>query len=326
MESPSLSSDSVELKLLFGYMPMSEANGVFMGELAMNLDIAQWRSRWLDKTTTASALSCQDSIVDDLNLQETEMDFDPSLRDRILAVRAKLDRLPYWKATPYTIKLVEIDKLIALQGSVNLNRVERIRRRIPSNASLGDLIDLCFDFNRPPTPVYCNLVAPNAYAFSTVDEDVRFPQPEIRLLPRHQTSENLPSWESLPSLVVQAVPGDPFVYVVKTHAPAGLFPSIPITGTRHFFVLQNGFHRAYALREAGFTHIPCIVVEPVTGTETGFLQTNWSPERQQQIMLPRPPLMKDFFNPGLIETVRTRTKETVWKVSWNIEKLHFQAP
>jgi hypothetical protein len=52
--------------------------------------------------------------------------------------------------------------------------------------------------------------------------------------------------------------------------------------------------------------MPCVIVEPASFNETQLLIGNWPPEKWQQAMMPRPPLMKDFFNHDVCETVKVQ--------------------
>jgi hypothetical protein len=67
-------------------------------------------------------------------------------------------------------------------------------------------------------------------------------------------------------------------------------------------VLSNGSHRAYALREAGHTHAPCLVQDASRREE---LQVLLGPENpvtlkpDSFLSAPRPPLFKDYFDERL---------------------------
>jgi len=88
----------------------------------------------------------------------------------------------------------------------------------------------------------------------------------------------------------------------------------------YYLRLQNGLHRAYALRALGIEYMPCLIVEPTSRTETDLLTGQWTPERKQQEISQRPPLMKDFFNPALTEKFQVRKTKMCIRVEWKIEK------
>jgi ParB-like chromosome segregation protein Spo0J len=69
-------------------------------------------------------------------------------------------------------------------------------------------------------------------------------------------------------------------------------------GTR--FVLHNGSHRAYALRELGVTHVPCLVQGVSREDElelAGVPDVKTFPD--SYLKCPRPALLKDYFDSRL---------------------------
>jgi hypothetical protein len=70
---------------------------------------------------------------------------------------------------------------------------------------------------------------------------------------------------------------------------------------------MNGSHRAYALRDAGLTKAPCLVVE-VTRREE--LEVTASEELKNKpddyLKAPRPPMLRDYFDPALRKIVPVR--------------------
>jgi hypothetical protein len=72
-------------------------------------------------------------------------------------------------------------------------------------------------------------------------------------------------------------------------------------------VLHNGSHRAYALREMGYTHLPAIVQHPSTREEldlVGPAELRRYPDLY--LKSPRPPMLKDYFNPSLRKVMPVR--------------------
>jgi len=85
-------------------------------------------------------------------------------------------------------------------------------------------------------------------------------------------------------------------------------------------ILNNGSHRAYALRAAGLTHAPA-VVQTVTRED----QLNVIPLVQQNRELylahPRPPMLKDYFNAELCEVIQAPRKLRQVRVQFGVEQL-----
>jgi hypothetical protein len=88
-------------------------------------------------------------------------------------------------------------------------------------------------------------------------------------------------------------------------------------------VLNNGYHRAYALRDLGIKQAPCVIQKVTRGEElevvgTGALRR--TPELYLQA--PRPPLLRDFFEPAFRLLVRLAPKARQVRVTYTIEELN----
>ena len=81
-------------------------------------------------------------------------------------------------------------------------------------------------------------------------------------------------------------------------------------------VLGNGFHRAFALRSLGVTHIP-LVIQSVANPQFEFPPTIADFPREYLLGVLRPSLVKDFFNPALTRELRTKAQNKVVQVQWN---------
>ncbi len=78
-------------------------------------------------------------------------------------------------------------------------------------------------------------------------------------------------------------------------------------------VLNNGYHRAFALRSAGFTHVPCVVQSIAHPEELAFAGGSSLIDNFDDIFKSaRPPLFKDFFDPELTTRIRMpRTRKQI---------------
>ena len=91
-------------------------------------------------------------------------------------------------------------------------------------------------------------------------------------------------------------------------------------------VLGNGSHRAYALRDSGITHAPCIVQtisrrEEIEVLGLGDLQQN----ADMHLKNPRPPLLKDYFDPALSKIVPVARKQRALQVSFGVQQIEIPA-
>ena len=80
-------------------------------------------------------------------------------------------------------------------------------------------------------------------------------------------------------------------------------------------LLQNGYHRAYALRSAGFTHAWC-VVELVTRKDelrlTATSEVMDDPEFY--FAAKRPPILRDFFDPQIAKRLKVKRMDCLVEV------------
>ncbi len=80
-------------------------------------------------------------------------------------------------------------------------------------------------------------------------------------------------------------------------------------------ILHNGSHRAYALRDLGITHAPCIIQHVYSREELNVVAASAVAERPDVfVKQPRPPLLKDYFDPKLrkiIPVIRRLRQVTV---------------
>ncbi len=87
-------------------------------------------------------------------------------------------------------------------------------------------------------------------------------------------------------------------------------------------VLNNGSHRAYALRDLGVTHVPCVIQkvsrrEELKVVGAGALLRH--PDRFLQA--PRPPVLKDYFDPQLRMIVPLAPTVRHVRVRFSVEQI-----
>ena len=91
-------------------------------------------------------------------------------------------------------------------------------------------------------------------------------------------------------------------------------------------VLNNGSHRAYALRKVGITHVPCII-NHVAGREelrvVGADDLSSNPDLY--LKHPRPSLFKDYFDPLLHRIFEIRRKLRQIRVRIEVEEIDVPA-
>jgi hypothetical protein len=86
-------------------------------------------------------------------------------------------------------------------------------------------------------------------------------------------------------------------------------------------LLHNGYHRAYALRAAGFTHAPAVVQTVTRLDELALVAAQKVlDEPAFYFAAKRPPLLKDFFDPRLSKVLPVRHRERLIEVSFEYDE------
>jgi hypothetical protein len=185
---------------------------------------------------------------------------------------------------PFDVALVDLDRLIVFQKHIDLEYVRHLKPNGSSDA--GELFQFCIPLgNDPRTPVSFHRLALNVFSFVSPSTDLRL----LDILPLS------------PDQISGYVPRGPVVGAVGV--PVGFGSNcLSVIEAEGRVILNNGSHRAYALRDAAMGTVPCIVqrvsrreeLEAIVGGDVAA-----NPDRY--LKESRPPLLKDYFDPQLIK-------------------------
>jgi hypothetical protein len=209
-----------------------------------------------------------------------------------------------YRFVPTRIALVELDRLVVFQKFINLGFVEALKASLTTPPTDEDVARLAFGIERVAPQVQFMQNAPNVYSAVSRSNDFRFL--EARVVAPAQVP-------TIPSS------GRPFAYIVlELGFGSNYLNAVQAEGR---LILNNGSHRAYALRDLGLTHAPCIVQEVSHREEldlvaTGDVQQN--PDRYLKV--PRPPLLKDYFDAALRKVVPVPRKNRLVRVQFGYEQ------
>lgn len=203
---------------------------------------------------------------------------------------------------PYSFELVELDKLVISQIQVETGYAGQIADSLGQEPSQEALFGFCLPIEREFPPYRIKRLGSTRYQFTSFSSDFRDHRPILLV------------GEDLAALRLEN-PATAFLGV-----PIG-FGSNLLSGIRSGsrVLLQNGYHRAYALRSAGFTHAWC-VVETVTRKDELRLTAGEDVIADPEFYFAarRPPMLKDFFDPRLARHFRARRSEFVIDVEISI--------
>jgi len=225
------------------------------------------------------------------------------LDSRLDTVRNELMRDPLivhgFNTVPTNIVMVELDRLVVYQKHIDLAHVARVKNQVGPAPGDEEIFRLCLPADHPQPPMKWSRVHNNSYVFMSPSNDLRF----LRVMPlqaRHIT--HYPPPGTLAGVVGVAVGfGSNFLNAI--HAENRL-------------ILNNGSHRAYALRDLGFTHAPCIVQFVSCRDELDVVSSSDLRDNPDLYLKhPRPPMLKDYFDARLrkMTPVRRRLRQVTVK-------------
>jgi hypothetical protein len=229
-----------------------------------------------------------------------------TLRDSVLA--DPMYRRSF-QIVPAEISIVELDRLVVFQKHINLEYVARLKRDLGSEPSPDRIFKFCLPFDHPQPPVTSGQITQNAFMFVSPSTDLRLL--EVAPLSAAQLT-NYTSQGPVSGVVAMVVGfGSNFLNVI--HAENRL-------------VLNNGSHRAYALRDLGITHVPGIVQHVTRRDELEVIAPgDLSTKPDLYLREPRPPLLKDYFDPALRSILPVPRRNRQVKVMFGAETLDVPA-
>lgn len=224
-----------------------------------------------------------------------------SLRPLEQAVRANDWFRRSFSELPVTFGIVELDKLVVTQTHVEPGHHDAVAATLGKD--LKKRFHFCIPTDRGLPPVRVQRLDDHRWLFSSSSTDFRERTP---MLLRGEQLRAIGEEEG----PVAAMLGLPVGFGCN-------FMSAVRSGRR--IVLQNGYHRAYALRRVGITHAPCIIEEVTRKDELrvgGDEEVNADPEFY--FAAPRPPLLKDFFDARFAKRLSVKHLDTVVEVEIKI--------
>lgn len=194
---------------------------------------------------------------------------------------------------PTGFALVEVDKLVAAQRTVNLEYVDRLVASLPRKPSMADLLQICVSPIRKMDPIqHLEMIGQNVHVFSSPNSDIRFLGAFLKPL----------NAEDLGYAVGGGIPAAAVIaFVGYGAAPVNVLQVGPRV------LLNNGFHRVYALRSMGIKEIP-VVVQQVRNAALECPPAVAGLPKEYLLNVPRPVLMKDFFEADFAITLQVKER------------------
>lgn len=264
-----------------------------------------------DRAAMADIWRGAQQVYEQLNRSEAGAADQPDIRSLPKTMARHIERLvemPGVQSTfdtvPVAFGLVELDKLVISQYSMTQAVVDRIRADNPMPVGPKRLAELCLPLNPPPARF--RLAGRNNREFTFVADahDMRFLDAQVL----HPTEvQQAPVMGHAQAVVALSV-----------GFSANLLNAVRYNGR---VALNNGHHRALALRGMGFTHAPCLIQPCASMEDLGQAATSDICQHADLYFdAPRPPLLRDFDNPMLTHTVRAPRMQRVVTLRVDVQR------
>jgi hypothetical protein len=218
-------------------------------------------------------------------------------------IRASFNRVPT------QVALVELDRLVVYQKHIDVTHGRRIQERLGGIPDRDELFRTCLPFDHPRPPVnWCRQDA-NTFTFVSPSRDMRF------LEAMELDQDNICDY---------AISGD-MVGIVGLGVGFGSnFLNAIYAENR--LILNNGSHRAYALRALGVTHVPCIVQHVPSREALRVVACRDIYDDMDRLLRDaRPPMLKDYLNPEITKVFRARRQNRQVTIRFEVTETYIPA-
>jgi hypothetical protein len=288
---------------LYAALPQSQLAAIIRGqcipEELENLD--QIVESWRKSASILREIEVKESGAAD---ESTASPIDAKYSGKLDKIRSNVLFKTSFSTYPSEFRLVDIDKLIAVQRNVDLNYVEQLTQRVSKNIDMEQLIDFCLSPSQDvPSPQSLQL-QPNLMTYSSPSKDFRF----LGGYPKKMTADDL-QYAIGGGLPVAAL-------ILFVGYGAG---SVNVLQARNRLILNNGFHRVYTLRKLGVEQIP-VVVQQIGNPDLEMPLELYGLSREYLLTHSRPILCRDFLTDALTVTLRLKNTIRSVRVQWAFEQ------
>jgi hypothetical protein len=232
-------------------------------------------------------------------------DLDPALQPLAEAVRADSRFRRSFQKLPTRFAMVELDKLMIGHPYVSLHHTERLKARLGPSPTPEALFHFCLPLDRMEAPVKVREMGSRRLMFWSASSDFRFMESAILSPEQIQGFDAFGAVGSVVGLFVGY--GSNFLNVIQAD---------------NRLLLHNGHHRAYALRDLGITHAPCIVQSVKNRDELAMAAARAVLDNPALYFRDkRPPILKDFFDPKFRKVLPVQNMINVVEISFEAKLL-----
>jgi len=204
-----------------------------------------------------------------------------------------------FNTVPTEVAYVDLDRMVVYQHHIDLTFVEQLKRKLGPSPSEEEIFRACLPSAPSLPPVKWTRTHRDTFVFVSPSDDMRF------LGAMQMEAENIKDYPppgNLAGVVGLAVGfGSNFLNAIYTEKR---------------LILNNGSHRAYALRDLGVTRVPCIVQHVSSRDELSVLACTAVADAPNFFLQdPRPMMLKDYFDPRLrkVMSIHRRLRQVTVK-------------
>jgi hypothetical protein len=204
-----------------------------------------------------------------------------------------------FNTVPTEVAYVDLDRMVVYQHHIDLTFVEQLKRKIGPSPSEEEIFRTCLPCAPSIPPVKWTRSHRDTFVFMSPSDDMRF----LGAMPLEADNiKDYPPPGNLAGVIGLAVGfGSNFLNAIYTEKR---------------LILNNGSHRAYALRDLGIKRVPCIVQHVSSRDELSVLACTAVTDAPNFFLQdPRPMMLKDYFDPRLrkVMSVRRRLRQVTVK-------------
>lgn len=209
-----------------------------------------------------------------------------------------------FNTVPTEVAMVELDRLVVYQKHVDVSYARRLQERLGSAPSAEAIFRTCLPYDHPQPPVKWSRVGGEKYVFVSASNDLRYLGP-MPIEPA-QIKDYPPPGDLVGVVGVAIGYGSNFLNAIYAEKR---------------LILNNGTHRAYALRRMGITHVPCIVQHVSSREELELVGSSHVRHHPDEYLKhPRPSMLRDYFDPHLHLVMRVHRRLRQVTVRFEVEE------
>jgi hypothetical protein len=209
-----------------------------------------------------------------------------------------------FNTVPTEIAFIDLERVAVYQKHIDLTFTRQLEAKLGPSPTEEQIFRVCLPYDHPQPPVKWSRMRRDRFVFMSPSNDLRF-LGSMPLQPTHITDYPPPG--DLVGVIGIAVGfGSNFMNAIYVE---------------NRLILNNGSHRAYALRKLGITRVPCIVQHVSSREELDVTAASDVADHPDLYLKhPRPPMLRDYFNPQLHKVMQVHRRLRQITVKFDVDE------